>query len=473
MNTFRQILGIYNPWWEDGSLAFAQLPEFHRTIFDDIYRDLIQLPQMISVTGPRRVGKSTLLKQIIKKLIESGTTPDSIIYYSFDDPALLSDRINRDDFVNSLFTGEEPTNKKPKYLFLDEIQSLPNWELYLKKYYDLGFPIKVFVSGSATSPIFKKSRESLLGRLKDYHLLSFSFYEFVAYSLTKNKSLITELTRLHASGKNLLNISDMSSLSEKIPQVSDGLKAELDRLLSKYFLEGGYSEVWTLPSMEAKQDYLFDNQVKKVIYEDLVLAADFRKPEMLKRFYISLLENPGKEISLNTFANETEINLQQIQKYLPLLEMTDLVYSLPKFRAQALRIRKGLAKYYISDLALRNAVMRLTDSLLDNHELLGLYAENLVFLTLRRSKNVLQIDYYREKNNEVDFIVHTVSAKYLPIEVKYRNSIERKYLSGLEYFREKHEKIDFGLVITKNWSDSGEMFGNFAIPLPLYLVMMG
>ncbi|MBP9123769.1 MAG: DUF4143 domain-containing protein, partial [Ignavibacteriaceae bacterium] len=149
------------------------------------------------------------------------------------------------------------------------------------------------------------------------------------------------------------------------------------------------------------------------------------------------------------------------------------VYSLPKFRSQALRIRKGLAKYYISDLALRNAVMRLTDSLLDNHELLGLYAENLVFLTLRRSKNILQIDYYREKNNEVDFIVHTVSGKYLPIEVKYRNSIEKKYLSGIEYFRDKQEKTDFGLVITKHWSDSGEMFGNFAIPLPLYLVMTG
>jgi predicted AAA+ superfamily ATPase len=159
MNTFRQILGIYNPWWKDGSMAFSQLPEFHRTIFDDIYRDLIQLPQMISVTGPRRVGKSTLLKQIIKKLIESGTNPGSIIYYSFDDPALLSDRINRDDFVNSLFTGEEPTNKKPKFLFLDEIQSLPNWELYLKKYYDLGFPIKIVVSGSATSQFLRKAEK--------------------------------------------------------------------------------------------------------------------------------------------------------------------------------------------------------------------------------------------------------------------------------------------------------------------------
>lgn len=473
MNNFRQILGIYNPWWSDGILAFSKLPEFHRTIFDDIYRDLLQLPQMISVTGPRRVGKSTLLKQIIKKMIESGTNPDSIIYYSFDDPALLSDRINRDDFVNSLFTGEGPSDKKPQFLFFDEIQSLPNWELYLKKYYDLGFPLKIIVSGSATSPIFKKSRESLMGRLKDYHLLSFSFCEFSSYFLSDKKSLVEELSNVQVSGRDLLNFADPDCLSSKIPDLSESLKKELDHLLSQYFLEGGYPEVWSLPSLEAKQDYLFDNQVKKVIYEDLVLAADFRKPEMLKRFYISLLENPGKEISLNTFANETEINLQQIQKYLPLLEMTDLVYSLPKFRSQVLRIRKGLAKYYISDLALRNAVMRLPDSLLENSDLLGLYAENLVYLTLRRSKSILQIDYYREKNNEVDFIAHTANGNYLPIEVKYRNSIEKKFLSGIDYFRERHEKTENGLVITKHWSDSGSLFGNVAIPLPLYLILTG
>jgi predicted AAA+ superfamily ATPase len=258
-----------------------------------------------------------------------------------------------------------------------------------------------------------------------------------------------------------------------IPQVSAPLKVELDRLLSHYFLEGGYPEVWTIQSLEAKQYYLFDNQVKKVIYEDLVLATDFRKPEMLKRFYISLLENPGKEISLNTFANETEINLQQIQKYLPLLEMTDLVHSLPKFRSQVLRIRKGLSKYYISDLALRNAVMRLNDSLLENNELMGLYAENLVFLTLKKIKSILQIDYFREKDYEVDFVVHTINGKFLPIEVKYRNKIEKKFLSGIDYFMQKHDTTGFGIVVTKHWSDCGIIYGNVAIPLPLYLVIMG
>lgn len=65
------------------------------------------------------------------------------------------------------------------YLFLDEIQRLDRWELYIKKYYDLKYPVRFVLSGSASSPIFKKSRESLLGRVKDYHLPPFSFREFL------------------------------------------------------------------------------------------------------------------------------------------------------------------------------------------------------------------------------------------------------------------------------------------------------
>ena len=473
MEDYNRILEIYNPWWHKGVVeSFRSVPGFRRSIFAELYRSISELPQMISLTGPRRVGKSTLLKQIIRQLIESGVDPKSIIYYSFDDPALLSDRINKEEFINSLFTYSDKKGDIT-WLFLDEIQSFENWELYLKKYYDLGFPLKIVVSGSATSPIFKKSRESLLGRLKDFHLLSFSFYEYLLYFLDNQRTLCEEVKQLHAEGSRILAFEHPHSVENVKTEVSAPLMEKLDEMLSQYLLDGGFPEVWSLPDAQAKQDYLYDNQVKKVIYEDLVLAADFRKPEMLKRFYLSLLENPGKEISLNSFANETEINLQMIQKYLPLLEMTDLVYSLPKFRPQVLRIRKGLAKYYISDLALRNAVMRLSDSLLQNSEMLGLYAENLVYLTLRRNKSVLQVDYYRERDYEVDFILHTTSGFNIPVEVKYRNKIEKKFLNGIDHFREKNNKTENGVVITKKWSDNGDLFGYKAIPLPLYLIFAG
>lgn len=63
-------------------------------------------------------------------------------------------------------------NDHPIYVFLDEIQRFGRWE-FLKKYFDLHYPVRFAISGSTSSPICKKSRESLLGRIKDYHIIAF------------------------------------------------------------------------------------------------------------------------------------------------------------------------------------------------------------------------------------------------------------------------------------------------------------
>lgn len=435
---------------------------------------------MLSVTGPRRVGKSTLLHQVIRYLLEKGTPPEKLIYYSFDDPALLAKHIEVDRLIDLLMKHTAQNKESgPTYLFLDEIQRLDRWELYLKKYYDLRYPVKVLISGSASSPIFKKSRESLLGRVKDYHLLPFSFREFVLYSLQGNEALVSEMNALSEAGirvRAIVNEDPHLALEKAtIPPCSTQLQESLTALLQKYFLEGGFPEVWTLPTWVAKQDYLYDNQVKKVIYEDLVLAAEFRKPELLKRFYISLLERPGVELAVQKIASETAINAQQIEKYMPLLEMTDLVYKVSKFRSGPLRVRKGLMKFYLVDLALRNAALRLTDTLLADETSLGLYAENLVFLALRKWRGAIQMDYYREKENrnthEVDFIVHVGLHRFLPVEVKYRNAIGAADLRGVQRFVERFPRSSPPIIVTKRWEDFGQRGEMFYLPLPAFLIL--
>ena len=80
------ILQAYNLWWQGPDQAFEGLPEFRRDVFDDLYADVKQLPQMVSVTGPRRVGKSTLLQQCIQQLIKDAPDPQAqanrIVYLS-------------------------------------------------------------------------------------------------------------------------------------------------------------------------------------------------------------------------------------------------------------------------------------------------------------------------------------------------------------------------------------------------------
>ncbi|MBI3194541.1 MAG: ATP-binding protein [Ignavibacteriae bacterium] len=466
----------YNPWWSDPTSSLGDIPKFHRPIFELLVSEIDLIPQILSITGPRRIGKSTLLQQLIRHFISQGVAPQRIVYYSFDDPSLIAQKIKVDELIDSTMKMVvKRESKDPTYLFLDEIQRLDRWELYLKKYYDLKYPIRVVISGSASSPIFKKSRESLLGRVKDYHLLPFSFREFVLYFLRENQELCDEVNELSEAGKRAQGMftEDPAVQVDKVTihTPSSTLSQQLDELLKRYLLEGGFPEVWSLPHWVAKQEYLYDNQVKKVIYEDLVLAAEFRKPELLKRFYVSLLEMPGREINVQSVAKETSISSLQIEKYLPLLELTDLVYRISKFRAGPLRIRKGLMKFYLVDLALRNAVLRLNETLLRDDSTLGLYAENLVFLALKKWRGTIQMDYYRDRHEEVDFIVHVGPHKFLPVEVKYRNEIHTDDFNGLKKFGQKFGVSAQPIMVTKRWEDFGKRENAFLLPMPLFLLL--
>ncbi len=470
------LLRPYNPWIEQGEKGLQEVPEFTRPVFHDLILDLQKLPQILSITGPRRVGKSTLLRQIVRHYLRQEYPSELLIYYSLDDPALFRPSIDRGRFMEALMLeARRRAGRKRAVLLLDEIQRLERWELYLKKYYDLRYPVRLVVSGSASSPIFKKSRESLLGRVKDYHLLPFSFREFLLYHFREDGEIIQELEGVYRDGVTVRGMlagdpRHLDLQSVPIQRLSDRLWRVANEALEQYLREGGFPEVWGMQSWEQKTEYLYDNQVKKVIYEDLVLAAEFRKPEQLKRFYISLLEQPGRELNLSRIAEEIGILPAQGEKYLPLLEMTDLVAHIEKFRRSALRVRRGSVKFYLVDLALRNAVLRLPDTGLSDQTTFGLYAENLAFNALRKWRGVLTIDYYRERDEEVDFVVHVGPRKYLPFEVKYRDAITEDDLRPIRNFAKRFSTAP-GIVVTKRRDDFGKRNDFFFIPLIHFLLM--
>lgn len=466
----------YNPWWDKLEQAFEVLPVFKRPIFSEVYQGIKTIPQIISITGPRRVGKSTLIKQIVRELISEATDPHDIWYYSMDDPALLRSSMKRDLLFDSVMEqARKRPRGKPLLFFLDEIQKFENWELFIKKFFDLQYPVRWLVSGSASSPIMRKSRESLLGRIKDYHLLPFSFREYLLFQNKDNVALASQYEEIYHTGKAVMGMftkqieyAEMSSVP--VAPIPDDLRPTIQGHLNRFLLEGGFPEVWTLPDWAAKQSYLFDNHVEKVISEDLILATELRKPEALKRFYISLLEQPGREINFQKLSVELKIPRQSIEKYFPLLEMTDLTRRVEKFSKSPLKVRRGNIKCYLVDLALRNAVMRIQDKLFEDESILGKYAENLVFNALKKWEGALHISYFREKNYEIDFIVHARARTFIPFEVKYRAKIEDRDLSTLRNFCRRF-KCPAGLVVTKQWEDFGDRQGIFFLPLPHFLLL--
>lgn len=431
------ILQAYNLWWQSDGQAFNGLPEFRRDVFDELYADVKQLPQMVSVTGPRRVGKSTLLQQCIQQLIKDAPDPQAqanrIVYFSMQDPGLEIPGFNQDRFFNELVaTAVEASKGGLTYLFLDEIQRFPRWELYLKKFYDLKTPVRFVVSGSASAPIFKKSRESLLGRIKDFHVLPFSYREWLFASPSTDGLALQPhgyvvSNAMHRTGKSLASEEPMALTDELNRQSALYIRQTAATATVENFLfEGGFPEVWNLPTLLAKQEYLYQNQVERVIFEDLQVAAEFRKPEMLRRFYLGLLKDPGRETNLSQLSSEISLARSTIETYFPLLEATDLVWRLHKHTSTKSTPKAGNFKTYLVDLAIRNAVMKLSqEQMVADPTLMGAYAENVVANHLRRWPGLVELGYWRRNNDELDFMVD-LGATRIGVEVKYRNEVQDK-----------------------------------------------
>ncbi len=102
MIDFSTLLRPYNPWWNDQSNAFDNLPTFHRPIFSTLIEDLESIPQILSITGPRRIGKSTLLYQLIRELVAARINQERLVYNSFDDPALMARHVKVDELIDQL-----------------------------------------------------------------------------------------------------------------------------------------------------------------------------------------------------------------------------------------------------------------------------------------------------------------------------------------------------------------------------------
>ncbi len=339
------VLAPYNPWWKTSDWD-ATLPDYHRPIVGEVLSDLKDLPQIISITGPRRVGKSTALRHVTSRLIrENKVDPQRIVYFSLDDPEVFTSQEAQHIVLDLLFDRFTKPGKVT-YIFLDEIQRLPRWELFLKKAYDLRRPLRFVISGSASSPIFRSSQESLLGRIKDRHLLPFSFREYCEYRLRGQPAFAATLAA-HCRLKAAMLASDSGAAVDCINSLDEAVapfRQEIDQAVLDYSREGGFPEVWALPDAARKIEYLMEQQVRKVLYEDLMSVGRYRKPENVLRFFVYLLAHPGLELNTTKIASDAGVQKQVIEDNLPLLEKTDLILRIQKFTHQPLRVHRGTSK---------------------------------------------------------------------------------------------------------------------------------
>ena len=173
----RQRIERDNPWWANPNYSIREAA-FPRRVYFDSFKTLALNPgvqRAAVLLGPRRVGKTVILRQLIHEASASGIDARSILYASVDTP--IYSRVPLEKFFEFL-----PAKTGNGLVIFDEIQYLKDWETHLKDLVDNHPGTKFVVSGSAAAALKLKSTESGAGRFSDFMLPPLTFYEFLCFT---------------------------------------------------------------------------------------------------------------------------------------------------------------------------------------------------------------------------------------------------------------------------------------------------
>ena len=273
-----------NPWWQSGEPPEEAKYAHVRAYFAGFEEISLNwgIRRTVVLMGPRRVGKTVMLRQFIGKLISSGFPPKCILFAPIDTPTYSGMPLDRFLELFANHTGHDGTGRR--VVIFDEIQYVKNWETHLKVLTDR-FPNTRFVaSGSAAAALRLKSQESGAGRFTDFFLPPLTFAEFLDF-IGKEKKLIRKLSpRRYAT-------TDI---------------ADLNAQFINYLNYGGYPEAVLNPQIQLDlRRFLGRDIVDKVLLRDLPSLYGIQDIQELNRLFASISYNSGQEVSLEALSSNS------------------------------------------------------------------------------------------------------------------------------------------------------------------------
>ena len=340
----------------------------------------------VSITGPRRSGKTYRLFQIMEQLCRRPVAPlppHRILYINFEDDRLLPMKGADLDLLLDAFYELDPENAEQDVaLFLDEIHHVEDWDKFVRRLLEEPL-VRVFLTGSSA-----RLRSGLLMvpprcRAFSLELMPLSFREYLAFKGVSTKGE-----------------SDVPALKYKVRF-----------LLDEYLIYGGFPEV-ALSELSAKLKVLRD-YFDLVVYKDMVEGFGIRNVALLKDLIKHLVSNVGSAVSLNAFYQgllpSHRVSRDTVLEYVSYLERMDLVRLIPIFSPSDKAQLVNPKRVFTLDNGLRNAV---SFRLAEDEERL---AKNLVFQALNKPGR--QIFYWKD-GGSVDFVTGE-DKKLLGINVAY------------------------------------------------------
>lgn len=326
--------------------------------------------------GPRRSGKSTILKQIINSLINEGIPKDNIVWMNFE----LSDFFEIDNIERlEEFISNKTENVDGKiYLFFDEIQVIPQWEKLINSYFAKE-NYDIYITGSNSKLLSGEFSTYLSGRYVELNIYPFSFREYLEYYK------ITRDFKTH---------------------------------FYRYLEDGG---------MPSTFDYMGDNKklvlmdlYNSIVLKDIIQRNNVKNVDLLDRIMRFVMYNIGQAFSANKIHKRLKqdmvsLSVNTIYNYLKFFENACLIYQVRREDLKGKKILKHDEKYYLCDLGFRQAIIE------NNQRDITRVIENIVYLELLRRGYEITIG--KVDNLEVDFVCKKQN-RPIYIQVSYLLSSE-------------------------------------------------
>jgi hypothetical protein len=359
----KELLLEQNPHWENQIQSYVPRKEFDRLI------RYLSTKLIITITGIRRCGKSTLAKSAINHLIETGTEPKNILFVNLEQPHFLEYRHDA-SYLGIIFDEYLKLNdpKGQIYVIFDEIQFFDNWQVYIKSKYESS-NVKFIITGSNSSMLSSDLATMLTGRSLNIHLNTFSFQEYLTY----------------------LEVD----FSNKIKRLSN--RIAIARAKEEYLKWGGFYEVISTEDELVKKDILI-GYVKNIIYRDIVPRYGIRNSEVLEKLFYYLLSNTGAMLNYQTLAQTFSISDKTVKEYIHYFEEVFLLQRIDRFHTKPKERIKSMKKIYVND----NGFLQIAPRHSPN---LGTALENAVFNALYEQDPNLT---YIKETYEIDFMSQNI-----------------------------------------------------------------
>ena len=382
----KEALVLLNQWWVTDKVDPVLKKEFKRVQYKKL-RQLVSEPRgVVIVSGLRRVGKSTLIYQVIDEMLQT-EKPDRVVYFSYD--------FSLGEIVEVLNAYQSLTNVDWKHekvtVFLDEIQKNAHWSSEIKILYDLFPRLKFVVTGSASLQLEREAAIELAGRFYTLEIPVLSIAEY--YSIK--------------TGRPNNNV--------------ELIKQDLKNLLDEYMLKP-FPELVNVSNRQSISEYIRETVTAKVVALDI--AEEFKKVDI--QLILALLDyflsEPGIILNVDKISQNFGKRKVEIDRHIGILEYSKLIRILKNYRPSMLSESRKLRKVYPYDISLSLANFPSIEY--------GRIIETKALTALGATR------YWREGNKEVDCILFN-GREMIPVEVKSNKVARDEHLTSLRYFIKK------------------------------------